>query len=458
MHSVHAGYTVIAHLKEGTAERVSALLGEMRADPQRLPFEACATTHFATCTVLPAQMYGDEELPACLMIATSFSGPARVHVDELVRVAGRGLRELLQHCKTFPASCSDAELGAYLRTHRVSDTFYSGMHNLTRADVLRQEQLRAAIAGFIDEQQQLRALPETASGVRSEIQKFVRTRADLAWATEAPRTSAWTDWATHLARHWRSIAFGAVVSTYLVWLVTATLAYTDDYVPHTLDVAIRGSWVVLGAVLVTALGLLLAVRYAESKQTYVAGRQPDAVVDALDATQCHPVINEMTIVGPIKEGRARPITLRLLLWLIARAAEGIPYIRRFATFDIPTVATARWIAADGGKRLIFISNFTNASEPYVRDFIETRVGAININLSFGFGRGYPKTAWIGLRGAIDDPNAFINVVHANQKPTELWFCPYKNLSIDNIRRNQKICAGLLGTKNEQQTREWLALL
>jgi hypothetical protein len=97
MHSVHAGYTVIARLEENTADTVSALLVEMRAHPERLPFEACATTHFATCTVLPAQLYEDEELPACLMIATSFCGPADVHENELVQVAGSGLRELLQY-------------------------------------------------------------------------------------------------------------------------------------------------------------------------------------------------------------------------------------------------------------------------------------------------------------------------------------------------------------------------
>lgn len=133
MHSVHAGYTVIARLEENCAEIVSALLVEFRAHPDRLPFEASVTTHFATGSVLPAQQYGDEELPACLMIATSFSGPARTHEDDLVRVAGSGLRELFQYCERFPDACSDDELKRFLREHRVSDTFYSGMQNLTRA-------------------------------------------------------------------------------------------------------------------------------------------------------------------------------------------------------------------------------------------------------------------------------------------------------------------------------------
>ena len=88
----------------------------------------------------------------------------------------------------------------------------------------------------------------------------------------------------------------------------------------------------------------------------------------------------------------------MALWGVARLAEGIPGLRE--PIGIPTVATARWIAADRGRRLIFISNYTNAAEGYVRDFIDTEDGARNINLSFGFGRGYPKTRWIIRDGAL----------------------------------------------------------
>lgn len=454
MHAVHAGYTVIARLKEGYADTVSALLVEMRAHPERLPFEASATTHFATGTVLPAQMYGDEELPACLMLATSFAGPARDHVDDLVRVAGAGLRELFQYCERFPDACSDAELKRFLRAHRVADTFYSGMQNLTRADVVRHDQLRTAIGEFIDEQQQAGGLQGTAVAVRAEIQRYVRTRPELAWAMEAwtPAPSTW------VARHWRSVVVLAVAVTYLAALLAGSIAVVGVQ-SKALDVTVASGWLVVIVALFAVFALVQGVRDAELRQTYVAERQPDAHVRALDATQCHPVINEMTICGPIKEGRARPITLRLALWIVARVAEGIPYIKTWRTgITIPTVATARWIAVDRGKRLVFISNFTNASEPYVRDFIELRPGAMRINLTFGFGRGYPKTSWIILGGALDDPNGFINVVHANQRPTELWFCPYKNLSIDNIRRNQKIREGLFGEKDEAQARAWLQLL
>jgi len=141
---------------------------------------------------------------------------------------------------------------------------------------------------------------------------------------------------------------------------------------------------------------------------------------------------------------------------VVRLAEGIP--RVYGPIVIPTVATARWIAADKGRRLIFISNYTNAAEGYVRDFIDTEAGAKNINLSFGFGRGYPKTRWIMKEGAITDPNAFGYVVTANQRRTAFWYGRYNDISIDNITINRKIREGLFGPKNESEAQTWLHLL
>jgi hypothetical protein len=445
---------VIARLKEGSADAASTLLREFQAHPERLPFAASVTTHFATGAVLPAQMYGDEELPACVMLATSFAGPSRAHEDDLIAVGGRGLRELFAHCEAFPDACTDDELRRFLREHRQSDTFYSGMQHLTRADVVRHVELRTAIETFVDDRQQAGGLTGDASTVRREIQDFVRTRRDLYWAQEScvPDPGAW------LARYWRSVLVAAVAGPLLLALLVCTIALVWVHTTP-FKVGVACGWLALDAALLTLFCLVRGIRTAESQQTFVAGRQPDEDVSALDATQCHPVINEMTIVGPIKEGIVRPVVLRLALWIVARVAEGIPYLKTFRDgITIPTVATARWVAIDRGKRLVFISNFTNAAEPYVRDFIDLRNGAKRINLTFGFGRGYPKTEWIIFGGALDDPNAFINVVHANQRRTELWYCPYKDLSIDNIRRNQAIREGLFDPAMDAEPRKWLQLL
>ncbi|MDQ3295974.1 MAG: hypothetical protein M3619_05290 [Myxococcota bacterium] len=453
MHAVHAGYTIIARLKDDCVDRVRELLAEFRAHPERMPFASALTTHFATATVLDAQRYGDEELPATLMLATSFWGPSRAHEDDLVRTLGSALRALFSHCEGFPASCSDAELVRFLRAHRHADTFYSGMHHLTREDVLRHDELRAAIETFVDQQQATDGFAGCSAGaLRREIQRFVMREPTLAWA-QAPWQPAPNSW---LARQWRSALVLALGGIYVLALVgcTVALAFSDS---TTLPLVVACGWLALIIPLFAVFALVVGVWDAERQQRYTAGRQPDADVRSLAATQCRPVINEMTIANRIKDGAARPLVLRIALWIVARAAEGVP--RLFPKgINIPTVATARWVAIDRGRRLVFISNFTNAAEPYVRDFIDIRLGAMRINLSFGFGDGYPVTEWIVRRGAVEDPNGFINVVHANQRHTELWYCPYDHLSIDNIKRNRAIREGLFGTVTETEAKAWLQLL
>jgi hypothetical protein len=452
VHRVHAGYTVLLPVAAERAAAASELLAELAAQPERLRFAQSTTTHFATITILPAQTYRGEPLPATLLFATSFCGPARVHVRELVALMAEPLRAVFGCCEGFPERCSNDELEAFLVARRSGDAFYSGMQNLSPLDVERHHELREAIEGFLDERQAEGSLPETASGVRRAIQSFVRSRPELAWVQEsfAPPAGTW------LALHWRTLIAGAIAVPVLAALVACSVARIFVHDAMLGDV-VEGGWIAVGLLVAFGLGLVLAIRDAERDQTYVAERQPDALVRELAATQNRPVVNEFTIVGPIKEeGTLRPLGLRMLLWLVARLAEGIPGLR--APIEIPTVATARWIAADRGRRLVFISNYTNSAEGYVRDFIDVTAGAKNINLSFGFGRGYPKTRWIVDAGAITDPNAFSYVVAANQRPTAFWYGPYRNLSIDNIRVNRQIREGVLAKLDDDDARKWLLLL
>lgn len=444
MHRVNAGYTLLVPLKPGSVATVRGLLAAYDADREQLPFHRTTTTHFATVTVIPAQRYRDEELPETLLVGTSFSGPAGVHVEELVRVVGPGLRALFEHCEGFDPG---QDLADFIRDHRHGDTFYSGMQHLAPEDVRQHRELRDSIESFLDSRQG--TLPTTATGVRREIQAHVRSRPELAWAQQpfAPPPSAF------FALHWRSLIIEGVA----VVLAVATLLRWFVVHDAMLDAGVRYGWLAVLALAVVIVGMLLAVRVAEREQTYVATRQPDPSVRDLAATQNRPVINEFTIAGPIKEeGALRPLFLRLSLWVVARIAEGVPWLK--SAIDIPTVATARWIAADGGRRLIFISNYTNAAEPYVRDFIDVPDGARNINLSFGFGRGYPKTEWIVKRGALTDPNGFIYVVTENQRPTAFWYGPYRDMSIDNIKINRKIREGLFADLTDDGVKAWLHLL
>jgi hypothetical protein len=452
MHKVNAGFTVLARLDASHVDAKRARLAELDAHPDQLPFASSTTTHFATITVIPEQVYGNQALPPTLLFATSFCGPTRVHVRELVAVMGDGLRDVFAHCEGFDAACGDADLERFLLDHRVGDTFYSAMPDLSPEDVRRHQQLRDAIEEFIDKRQASGGLTGTALAARREIQEFVIMRDDLAWA-QKPFAPPWRSWWIF---HRRSLIVEAGVAA----LVLCTLARIvfDSAV---LTAAIVVGWAALIAFVLFVVALVLSVREGEAEQGFVSVRQSDDYVRDRAATQNRPVINQFTLAGPIKdEGVLRPEFLRLSLWIVARVVEGVPFIPYIGSgIDIPTVATARWIPTDGGRRLMFISNYTNDGVPYVRDFIETRGGAMRINLSFGFGRGFPKTRWVIYDGALTDPNAYLYALADHQqRETLFWYCPYRNISIDNIKLNRDIREGLFGRCTEEQAQKWLHLL
>lgn len=453
MHKVNAGFTLLAPLKVDRLAAAADLLTQLDADPAPLPFARSETTHFATITIIPAQMYRDELLPAMLLFATSFCGHTRIHITELVRLMGDGIRAVLSHCDGFDDGCSDCDLEDYLLEHRHGDTFYSGLQHLAPADVRRHRELRDVIEAYIEERQARGDIREdvSATDLRREIQDHVTSLPDLAWAQERS-TPTFGQW---LWFNRRALAVEAAVAV----LVVCTLArmFVDVRI---LGVIVATGWIAIGAVLLVILIMVANIREAEAEQTYVSARPTDERARLLASTQNRPVINEFTLAGPIKEeGTLRPMFLRISLWVIGRVFDGVPGIPYIGTgIRIPTVATARWIAANGGRRLMFISNFTNAGDAYVRDFIETPAGAMRINLSFGFGHGYPPTEWIIRRGALEDPNAYLWSLAENQLPTLFWYGPYRDISIDNINVNRKIRDGLFADTDEPEARAWLQLL
>lgn len=442
MHTVHSGFSIVSPIKDGKAETVSQFLKELNNDPgsnSQIPFSKSSTTHFVTGSVLPAQDYLKSTLPATLLFATSFSGPSKKHVEELIKIGRNGLCELFQNCKDFPyrAAVSDDELKQFMMRNRHWDTFYSGMQFITPLDIRREDELRLFIKDFIDNQSYEKPAKDiSCKAIKNEIQKFVSENPDFEWAHK-PWKKTFND---NLIFYFPLITTSIVALTLMASVVA--LFFSDNLI-----FKIGSS--ILGLIIISAIIIILKIRSYEKQNQFVAGRQPDDQVKKIMCSQNHPVINEMTVCSPLKEGGLRPLFFRLALRAV-NLGRG--------SFGIPSVATARWMAVDKGRRMVFISNFSNLSESYVRDFIDNISSAKKINLLFGQGRGYPPTKWIMTGGSINNPNAFMDVVFLYQYVTNFWYCPHSHLNIDNININRKIRQGLFVDMNEVKSREWLQLL
>ncbi len=443
MHTVHAGLSIAAVIKPDKIDTVNSIFKELNANPgnnSKLPFAKSPTTHLVSGLVIPEQEFHGRKFPATLMLMTSYAGPLKTHLDELVAVGASGLRELFRNCTdyTSDADSSDESLKNYIRIHRRSDTFYTGMQYITHTDIGNEEQLRIAIETYIGQQQLSGGFKDLgATAIRKKIQEFVSSKPEFAWAKQPWKKSfndAWALWGGGIMALVGILAF-FVLAIYLLCILVGTAWWLNLLM-------------ILGAIIVFVAFLLITYRINELNEKFVAPRQPDKKVYAVMSTQNHPVINEMTISGPLKYGWVHTFSFNLVLKIVA-LVRGI--------LTIPTIATARWLTIDGGKRMVFISNFGNLSESYVRDFIDSKASAWKINLLFGQGHGYPGTRFLINDGCLKDSDAFLNDVHLYQQITQLWYWPYMNLSIDNINVNRSIRLNLYSNLTDAQAQDWLKL-
>lgn len=449
MHTVQSGYSLTLEVRDGQLENLKNWLTEIGHDPagnDKIPFGKSKTTLYCSIVTVDEQDSATgKKLPAMMMFLSSICGPKKEHINELVSLAGDGMRELLAFCKDVDPQRlkTDQELFRFLKKKQVEDTFYTGIQYMTGEDIQRENQLRLTLEQYINEQQQkgnskfLNATGNSwGSELRNEIVEFVKTKPEYSWALSPVKITFMDKWVNNITL-WRTLIFIAVLGM-VSWLGKHfEIPYLDGLWGH--------FWRGFGVI---ALLLIVILLINDAMKHFVAGRQPDNRVRDITATQLHPVINEITLAGPLRKGWIR----RVAFFLILRIAKTLKF-----ALTIPTVVCARWIPMNNSQRLVFISNFSNTSEGYVRDFIDSKSRGRKINLIFGQGYGYPLTRLIVLKGAIDNPIPFVNDVYRNQHDTQFWYSPYKDLTVDNININRNIRKGLSGNMSEDEAREWLGL-
>jgi hypothetical protein len=418
------GLTVVAPIKSGQLQTLRGALQQLAANPAAnplIPFGRVSGTHYARFFVIePTTDLRGQPIPAELVFMIELDAPLDLRLERLVDVGHRGLNLLFGMCEGFPTDRQDRDSClAYIRTHTVNNSaYYVNTVGLDAERVRLESELREMLEDWLDEAGDLRS--QDPAAIRDTLTARVRQKHELAWAVQQPDRPDLS---------WR---LGELVHAILIPLAGVLL---------------------LPVILVALLFWLVALRVHER-----ADPAPDIPPDPshereLADLEDYGPVNQFTAIGFIKPGWFRAFTARAVLFLID---YGVRHIFSHANLaGVKTIHFARWTFIDGGRRVIFASNYDGSLESYMDDFIDKV--SWGLNAVFSNGVGYPTTRWLLLGGARNE-RAFKNYLRVHQVPTQVWFAAYPQLSALNVANNLAVRRGLTDASLNETAANWLRRL
>ncbi|SHN10260.1 hypothetical protein SAMN04488057_106242 [Cyclobacterium lianum] len=439
MSTIHKGLTVTVTLDEEKISYVNGLLMEYRKD-LKIYQEKFSTslrgTFFLSWLTLPAQVYAEKEkLPARILLMSSYVGSQSSHLRELASFLGPQLKQVFGQSREYPEKeLDESGLVDFLKAKSIPNTFYSGFKFISTEDVNREKSLKAEVWQY---GQGLDGAGKRTSPreIKEKIETFVRNQPQLAWAAKKIPYGL----SNKIQMLWPLALFGLIMLASLISLILCLF----------LDLLILKILAFIFPIFILVMGFLfLLLRLNENIPHSPSPELSDEKVREIVALETNPVINEMTVIAPLKKGWIRRIFLAITLKLVGLVAY-------FAY--IPTVHTARWLQMDRGKRLVFIANFDNLSEAYAHDFVDSERRAMNMAVIFSHAFGFPATRWL-IHKQYNHRSNYMKGVRAHQKVTQFWYAFQHELSVENLKRNRTFREGLNKKMNDAEIREWLLTL
>ena len=398
--------------------------GEVNAANSLVPFGEFENLHFARFVILDDQTLDDiklygaprQEYPLYLTFLCDFDGDAAEFLTDLVRRAGPGLRRVFSVCEDFPAG---ADLLAWMRDHDIPvATHYVNWRGRTVKQVREESRLRQAIGAYL--RSNAGALENLApEQIRAKLRQFVDAEIAAGRLTLTPPAPT---------------PLGAKIGN----------------LAHLIGVG----WLIALLLPPVALLVLFRIRPLEKTDPMFAPRPEPEHASGLAILEDYEVTNQFSAMGSLKPGLARRWVLSYILWLIDWTARHVYTKGRLAR--VRTIHFARWVFLDGGKRILFASNYDGSLDSYMDDFINQV--SFGLNVVFSNGIGYPRTRWLLGDGAKDEQK-FKYFLRRHELPTEVWYNAHPSMTAVELERNSRIREGLEATAlSGAAAREWVQLL
>jgi hypothetical protein len=421
----HAVFTVVTPVLEGAADDLDDLLAKIGVDPAGndvLPLGTVAGLHFASLTIHRVATGTSE-----LIMELNGDGSTGDVLGALVTAAPAGLEALGAHLRDWPAGGSAAVVRAWLGRRVVrAGAYHVGNTGRDLARIRAEAALWDALQDRLDAARAAGPLPPTAEGVRALLREHVAAHPTLAPLLEAPAVRLTAT--ERLRRGARAAGLAALVvlalPLELAGVVVLRVKERHD--------APDGLLTDPGAV----------AELADKVADLVATEDP------LGSVQ-----NHLTSVVELKPGPFRAVLVRLVLAALDALARTVFTKGRLGS--LTSIHFAHWSLIDGGRRLLFVSNFDGSWESYLDDFIEK--AHVGLTAVWSNGRGFPRTRWLVGEGA-SHGDEFKEWARRSQLPTPVWYRAYPAVGVTQIDRNSRVREGLTGSPAPEEVAAWLRLL
>lgn len=357
--------TVIVQIKSDEAGALERLLTEIGEDVEGNPhvrFRDTPSTHFARWVILERE----PKVGARLLFVSNHDGSFQSYMRELVRAVGPGMEEVWSKCEGYPpgAARDVARFTEFIRRHSVEhQTFYVALPGASVRAIAESARLREMVDELLDR-------PSAEPWVRQLSALLPTPRAG---GSSSPRRRR----AAGLLGRLQQLA-GMRLFELLQWLAGVRRGVAN---PN--------------------------LRAQASK-------------DVLDIEGSSMVQTPVTLVSTIKKPRFyHGLLLRSTLFLVSQEARA-----SYGTLaGVSTIHFARWAIMDGGRHLLFETNFDGSWERYLDDFID--------NVSVGLNAVWANCVNYPIGGA-EDSEGFKRFFQDDHFPAQVYYSAYPDATVNNI--------------------------
>jgi hypothetical protein len=454
---MHHVFTFTAEVITG---RASALKTALASVAPGLPglLETLGSLHFASLLIVPES----GTFPSYLVFENNIDGTIDAYIEQLCTSApvARALDTMFSNCVGYaaatPAGATSSatapdvvRLRTYLREKVVRpNTSFVGNVGRTVARIRDEWTLVDKIEKQIDA-----LVGKTPTATPQDLYNSVRSAiaAGSSWALQPKRNVSARDMWSRRLSFWALVP-GALLGLFLAPLdaILILRRIRGSMPPFSVTLSL------LVAPLAAIVGVLLRHEIADKPNG--APMRPQ---DLMRVTQREDTTlsedqridqNHFASVSVVKPGRFRRYLLRAVLFVMDRKAAASV---NGTLSDLDNIHFAQWVLLDGGRRLLFLTNYDGSWENYLDDFIDRAASGLTAIWSNTI--GFPKT-WLLIWGGARNERQFKNAARRTQIPAAVWYSAYPHYTVTSIQNNTEIRNGLATPPRGSAVQTWLQRL